>query len=69
MSLTVCIFDLKIFDDLFIKSINLKGGPVFVKVPEPLAPINKEETIKLECIVEATPKPTINWFVYILNNY
>jgi hypothetical protein len=38
-----------------------KGGPVFIKVPEPLGPINKEESVKLECIVDANPKPTINW--------
>lgn len=32
-------------------------------MPEPLAPITKEETIKLECIVEASPKPTVNWLM------
>jgi hypothetical protein len=36
---------------------------VFVKVPEPLAPINKEETVRLECIVEASPKPTVSWLI------
>lgn len=41
--------------------LSVNRGPVFVKVPEPLAPINKDESIRLECIVEATPKPTINW--------
>lgn len=41
---------------------------MFVKVPEPLAPINKEESVKLECIVEATPKPTINWYAYNFNH-
>lgn len=38
-----------------------KGGPVFVKVPEPLAPINKDEAVRFECIVEANPKPTVSW--------
>lgn len=38
-----------------------KGGPVFVKVPEPLAPINKDESVRFECIVEANPKPNVNW--------
>jgi hypothetical protein len=38
-----------------------KGGPVFVKLPEPLAPINKDETVRFECIVEANPKPTVSW--------
>lgn len=37
------------------------GGPVFVKVPEPLAPINKEESVRLECVVEGNPKPTVSW--------
>ena len=39
---------------------------MFVKVPEPLGAIKKEELVKLECIVEATPKPTINWYHYYL---
>lgn len=39
------------------------GGPVFIKVPEPLGPINKEEIVKLECIVEGHPKPTIAWLI------
>jgi hypothetical protein len=34
---------------------------VFVSVPEPLAPINKDESLKLECVVEATPKPVVSW--------
>lgn len=38
-----------------------KGGPVFTKVPELLAPVNKDETVRFECIVEANPKPTVNW--------
>lgn len=38
-------------------------GPVFVKVPEPLAPINKDETVRFECIVEANPKPTVSWLI------
>jgi hypothetical protein len=38
-----------------------KGGPVFAKVPEPLGPINKDELVKIECIVEGHPKPTICW--------
>lgn len=36
---------------------------MFVKVPEPLAPINKDESVKLECIVEAAPKPTVSWLI------
>lgn len=42
-------------------SFEFKGGPVFVKVPEPLAPINKDESVRFECIVEANPKPTVSW--------
>jgi hypothetical protein len=38
-----------------------KGGPAFVKLPEPLAPVNKDETVRFECIVEANPKPTVSW--------
>jgi len=38
-------------------------GPVFVKVPEPLAPINKDESVRFECVVEANPKPTISWLI------
>ncbi len=38
------------------------GGPVFVKVPEPLQPLNKDQSIKLECIIEANPNPTVNWY-------
>lgn len=45
----------------FVKYIEIEGGPVFVKVPEPLAPINKDESVRFECIVEANPKPTVNW--------
>jgi len=37
------------------------GAPVFVKTPEPLAPVNKDEAVRLECFVEATPKPTVSW--------
>ncbi len=45
----------------FVKYIEIEGGPVFVKVPEPLAPINKDESVRFECIVEANPKPTVSW--------
>lgn len=41
--------------------LTVNRGPVFVKVPEPLEPINKDESIKLECIVDGTPKPTVSW--------
>ncbi|MCA9334474.1 immunoglobulin domain-containing protein, partial [Candidatus Saccharibacteria bacterium] len=43
--------------------LTVNRGPVFVKVPEPLAPVNKEETVKLECIVDGTPKPTVSWLI------
>lgn len=39
---------------------------MFVKVPEPLAPVNKDETVRFECIIEANPKPTVNWFVFFV---
>lgn len=38
---------------------------MFVKVPEPLAPVNKDETVRFECIIEANPKPTVNWSVFL----
>ena len=38
------------------------GGPIFVKVPEPLEPLNKDASISLEYIIEGFPKPTINWY-------
>jgi hypothetical protein len=41
--------------------LTVNRGPVFIQVPEPLAPLNKDISIRLECTVEATPKPTINW--------
>ncbi len=37
------------------------GGPIFVKVPEPLEPINKDESVGFECIVEANPKAAVSW--------
>lgn len=43
--------------------LTLNGPPVFVQVPEPLAPTNKDESVRLECIVEAIPKPTISWLI------
>lgn len=39
------------------------GAPVFVKVPEPLEPIKKEESAKFECIIEAVPKATVLWLI------
>jgi hypothetical protein len=45
------------------KSLLCIGGPVFVKVPEPIAPVNKDEAVRFECIIEANPKPTVNWLV------
>lgn len=39
---------------------------MFISVPEPLAPINKDESLKLECVVEATPKPVVSWYVFSL---
>jgi hypothetical protein len=41
--------------------LNVNRGPLFVKVPEPLAPINKDESLRLECTVDGTPKPTVAW--------
>jgi hypothetical protein len=49
------------FSNLIIFSSQTKGGPVFVQVPEPLAPVNKDETVRFECVVEANPKPAVNW--------
>jgi hypothetical protein len=43
--------------------LNVNCGPVFVKVPEPLAPINKDESLRLECVVDGTPKPTVIWYL------
>lgn len=37
--------------------------PVFITVPEPFGPINKEESVKFECVVEGTPKPNISWLI------
>ncbi len=37
------------------------GAPVFIQTPIIPETINKDNTIKFECIVEAMPKPTINW--------
>ena len=39
------------------------GGPIFVKVPEPFLPLKKDESIKIEVVVEGNPKPTINWIL------
>jgi hypothetical protein len=41
--------------------LNVNSAPVFVSVPEPLKPINKDESLRLECTVEGTPKPTVSW--------
>jgi hypothetical protein len=43
---------------LFCKII---GAPVFSKLPEPIGPLNKDESVKFECIVDAFPKPTVTW--------
>jgi hypothetical protein len=32
-----------------------------VKVPEPLQPLKKDETITVEVVVESNPKPTVAW--------
>ena len=42
--------------------LTVNRGPVFIQVPEPLSPINKDELVRLECVVEATPKPVVNWY-------
>lgn len=46
-------------------TLTVNRGPVFIQVPQPLAPVNKDQSIRLECIVEATPKPTINWLLIL----
>jgi len=40
---------------------DLTEGPVFVRVPEPFQPFQKDESVTIEVVVEAVPKPTINW--------
>ena len=40
-----------------------KGAPVFTKLPEPLGQVKKDETVKLECLVEGLPKPNVSWYV------
>ena len=34
---------------------------MFVRVPEPFQPFQKDESVTIEVVVEAVPKPTINW--------
>ncbi len=34
---------------------------MFVKVPESFQPFQKDESVTIEVVVEAIPKPTINW--------
>jgi len=41
--------------------LTVNRGPVFVQVPPPLEPINKDESVRFECIVEGLPKPTVSW--------
>lgn len=55
------LFASRIFKNHFMLCCKFKGGPVFVKVPEPIGPVNKDETVRFECIVEANPKPTVSW--------
>ena len=50
---------------IYLNNLINSGGPVFIKVPEPFQPLKKDESVKIEVVVEANPKPTINW---ILNN-
>ena len=38
-------------------------APVFEKVPEPLNPLKKDETLTLEVVVTGNPKPTISWIL------
>jgi hypothetical protein len=38
-------------------------GPVFIKVPEPIEPLKKDESVKFEFIVDGPPKPTISWLI------
>ena len=57
--LTVCINDIYLW--LIIKKNADLGAPVFIQTPIIPETINKDDTIKFECIVEAMPKPTINW--------
>ena len=40
-----------------------KGAPVFIKLPDTIGPVQKEETVKYECIVESFPKPTVSWLL------
>lgn len=42
--------------------LTVNRAPIFVKAPETLYSIKKDESIKLECVVEATPKATISWY-------
>lgn len=44
-------------------TLTVNRGPVFTKVPEPFEPIKPNESVKIEVVVEASPKPTINWIL------
>lgn len=37
-------------------------APSFIKVPEPLEPLNKDSSVSIEYYIEGTPKPAVNWY-------
>ena len=43
-------------------TLTVNRGPVFTKVPEPFEPIKPDESVKIEVVVDASPKPSINWY-------
>ena len=42
-------------------ALNVNRGPLFVKVPDSLNPMNKDEHLRLECVVDGNPKPMVAW--------
>jgi hypothetical protein len=38
-------------------------APSFIKVPEPLEPLNKDSSVSIEYFIEGTPKPTVIWYI------
>lgn len=43
--------------------LTVNKAPSFIKVPEPLEPLNKDSSVSIEYFIDGTPKPTVNWYI------
>lgn len=56
------LFIINMKTSIFLKC-KISGAPIFVKLPDTVGPVTKDESVKYESIIEGLPKPTISWLL------